>query len=55
MLRRLWRLLEIKAKKMHPSVQQTGHFDTLVKDIYKIDMIRLYDGFEELARDLGRE
>jgi len=40
---------------MHPSVQQSGQFDALVKDITKIDMIRLYDGFEELVRDLARD
>lgn len=40
---------------MHPSVQQTNQFDNFVKDIYKIDMIRLYDGFEELVRELGRD
>jgi hypothetical protein len=43
-LRRLWRLLEIKVKKLHPSAQ-LGQFDALVKDIHKIDMIKLYDGF----------
>jgi len=40
---------------MHPSVQQSGQFDTLVKDVNKIDMIRLYDAFEELVRDFGRD
>lgn len=49
MLRRLWRLLEIKVKKLHPSVQ-TNQFDALVKDIMKVDMIRLYDGFEALVK-----
>lgn len=47
-LRRIWKSVEISYRKIRTSSRQISNFDQLVEDPLRIDVLKLYDEFEEM-------
>lgn len=48
MLRRLWRFIEFKVRKISSEIKISESFDELVKDQSNVDVLKLLSGFEEM-------